>query len=138
MREPGTLRDITVQKLVNLCCGACERWISHLYAAARSSSSAYSNISRSVEAECREIKSSLSELPHSLLEISSPQLTRKFTYIIAHFNLKMSSLELEHKSLCTAMFRSVLTPYLYEHGGGTVEFYLTENLILQSLDSVPG
>jgi hypothetical protein len=36
------------------------------------------------------------------------------------------------------MFRSVLTPYLYEYHDGTVEFYLTENLVVQTLDSVPG
>jgi hypothetical protein len=123
---------------VNLYYGACERWISQLYAAAKSSSSDYSNISRSVEAECREIKRSLSDLPHSLLEIISPQLTRKFTYIIAPFNRKMRSLEIEHNRLCTAMFRSVLTPYLYEYHDGTMEFYLTENLVAQTLDSVPG
>jgi hypothetical protein len=32
----------------------------------------------------------------------------------------------------------VLTPYLYEYDDGTVEFYLTENLVVQTLDSVPG
>jgi hypothetical protein len=53
LRQPRSLQDISAQKYVNVYCGVCERWILQLYAAARSSSSDYFNISRSVEAECR-------------------------------------------------------------------------------------
>jgi hypothetical protein len=36
------------------------------------------------------------------------------------------------------MFRSVLTPYLYKHDDATLEYDFTGNLVLQTLDSVPG
>jgi hypothetical protein len=144
LRQPRTLKDISVQMYVNLYCGACEKWISQLYAAAKSSSSDYSSISRSVEAECQQIKRSLSDLPYSLLEIISPQLTRKFEYMIYDYHRNTRSFKFilpniklfikVHNSLCTAMFRSVLTPYLYKHD----DFGFTENVVLQTLDSVSG
>jgi bacterioferritin-associated ferredoxin len=93
LREPGTLQDISVQKHVKFYCGACKRWISQLVAAARSRRSAYSKTSRSVEAECQEIKRSLSELSCSLLEMISPQLTRKFTSTIVDYNYKIRFLK---------------------------------------------
>jgi hypothetical protein len=62
--------------------------------------------------------------------------------MIYDFDRKMGSLKLtffrKHNGLCTAMLRSVLTPYLYEYDYGTVERMFTENLVLQTLDSVPG
>jgi hypothetical protein len=61
--------------------------------------------------------------------------TCSLTFILPDIEL---SIEENHISLCTAMFQSVLTPYLYEDDDLAVEYGFTENLVLQTLDSVPG
>jgi hypothetical protein len=83
-------------------------------------------------------------LDQDLLEKMSPQITRKFADMIDFYYHKISFFhhilwnKKKHISLCAAMFRSVLTPYLYEYDDGTVVNYFRENLVLQTLDSVPG
>jgi hypothetical protein len=73
----------------------------------------------------------------------SPQLTRKFAEMIDDYNDKIRNEkprfwnEEIHKRMCTAMFRSVLTRYLYEYDARDVNEF-REHLIHQALDSVPG
>jgi hypothetical protein len=43
-----------------------------------------------------------------------------------------------HNNLCIAMFESVLTSYIYKHDDKTVKLEFGENLVLQTLHSVPG
>jgi hypothetical protein len=96
-----------------------------------------------VFAECREIQRSLSELPYFFREIVSPQLTSKFADMIDNYNDKIRYLNHrfwneEHNSLCIAMFRSVLTPYVYSYDDKFMRNSFTQTLAIQTLDSVPG
>jgi hypothetical protein len=74
----------------------------------------------SVLAECRQIERTLSEFPSFITEMMYPQLTRKFAEMIwgyksAYFCSDPRLEDIERaNSLCIAMFRSVLTPYVYK------------------------
>jgi hypothetical protein len=112
-----------------------------LRAAAQSSILAYWITTWSVLRECRQIQQSLSELPHGLLEMMSPQLTRKFANIIRNYNstvrkLKSRFWEEEHISLCVTLFRCVLTPYVYQYNDDIILETFTQKLVLQTLGSV--
>jgi hypothetical protein len=63
----------------------------------------------------------------------SPQLARKFAEMMDNYNDKIRYLNPrfgneEHNSLCIAMFRSVLTPYLYKYDDGTLVNEFRANL----------
>jgi hypothetical protein len=135
-------RDKSLQERVNLYCGACERWIVELNAAAQSGRLAYFITSRSVLRECHQMQRSLSDLEHSIIEMMSPQLTRKFADLITKYDSTFCKLNLlneeEHNKLCIAMFRSVLSPYVYQYNDEIIDERLTQNLVFQTLDSVPG
>jgi hypothetical protein len=93
--------------------------------------------------ESREIQRSLSELPCSLQEMMSPQLTRKFADLITKYDSTVRKLNLrfwkkaKHDSLCLAMFRSVLTPYIYEYDNKIISDNFTEDLVIRTLVRVP-
>jgi hypothetical protein len=141
-----TLTDKSLQECVNLYCGACERWTVELLAAAKSSKSVYCNKICSVMGECCQIEIfvELSDLPSSLREMMSPQLTRKFANLIRNFNSKVRKLnlsfwnEVEHYNLCVAMFCSVLTPYVYQYNEEFFSDRFTWILVVLTLDIVPG
>jgi hypothetical protein len=64
--------------------------------------------------------------------------------MIEDYNCKVIDIEArfgneeEHDSLCVAMFRSVLTPYVYKYDDEIMWDSFTQNLVVQTLDSVPG
>jgi hypothetical protein len=115
-----------------------------LHAPAQSGRSAFCKTTRSVLRECRQSQRSLSELEHSIIEMMSPQLTRKFADIINNYNFTVRELKLrfwneeEQNSLCLAMFRSVLTAWVYQYDDHFLNWPFTQNLVVENLDSVPG
>jgi hypothetical protein len=141
LKQPMTLKDKSLQDCVHLYCGACERWISKLRQAQATGRLAYWNMTWSVLAECRQIERNLSEFPCFMIEMMSPQLTRNFAELIwgyssdyrREYNGKFDNEE-THKSVCIAMFRSVLTRYVYKYDTN-MTWYST---IVPTLDSVPG
>jgi hypothetical protein len=141
LKQPMTLKDKSLQECVNLYCGTCERWISQLCQAQGTGRLAYWNMRWSVLAECRQIQQSLSEFPCFILEMMSPQLTKKFANMIETYNVyyrheyngKFDNEE-SHKSVCIAMFRSVLTRYVYKYDTNVTCHFA----IVPTLDSVPG
>jgi hypothetical protein len=74
----------------------------------------------------------------------SPQLTRKFAEMIGEYDFKYPNSdhtfdnEEKHKNVCIAMFRSVLTPYVYKYDDEIVSRPFTRNILVQNLDRVPG
>jgi hypothetical protein len=74
----------------------------------------------------------------------SPQLTRKFADMIRDYNRKVIDIEArfgneeEHENLCVAMFRSVLTPYVYKYDDEIMWDNFARHLVVQTLDSAPG
>jgi hypothetical protein len=74
----------------------------------------------------------------------SPELTRKFINIIKNYRYHYRYIphnildRVSWNSLCCAIFRSVLTPYVYKYNDEIVSDYFTLDLVLQTLDSVPG
>jgi hypothetical protein len=144
LKQPMTQKDKSLQECVNLYCGTCERWISKLRQAQATGRLAYWNMKWSVLADCRQIERSLSEFPYFIIEMMSPQLTRKFAKMIEEynddypdFNPRFDSVG-RHISLCIAMFRSVLTPYVYNYDDETFSHPFTQILVVQTLDKVPG
>ncbi|PNF41062.1 hypothetical protein B7P43_G07664 [Cryptotermes secundus] len=142
LKQPMTLTDKSVEECVNLYCGACVRWISELRQAEVSSRREYWISTLRVLAECRQIERSLSELPHIIIEMMSPQLTRKFADLIYDYDktsyLKQSFWNQESRnSLCIAMFRSVLTPHIYKYDDEIASRSFTHDLVVQTLDCVP-
>jgi hypothetical protein len=144
LKQPMTLKDKSLPEYVNLYCGTCERWISKLRQAQATGRLAYWNMTWSVLAECRQIERSLSEFPYSIIEMMSPQLTRKFAKMIGaydyetrYFDSRLDNEE-RHKSVCTAMFRSVLTPYVYTDDDEILSHTFTQDLVFETLDRVPG
>jgi hypothetical protein len=141
---PMTLKDKSLQECVNFYCGTCVRWISELRQAQATGRLAYWNMKWSVLAECRQIERSLAEFPSLKIEMMSPQLTRKFGEMIGIYNFEYRYVYLSfdneerHNSLCTAMFRSVLTPYVYKYDGDIFSNTYTQSFVVQTLDSVPG
>lgn len=83
-------------------------------------------------------------MPYRLLEEMSPQLTRKFARKIKDYDCEVNELrgmsfdEEEHNIVCTAMFRSVLTQYVYQYQNKIMRDTFTRDLVVQTLDSVPG
>jgi hypothetical protein len=144
LKQLMTLKDKSLQECVNHYCGTCERYISKLRQAEKSSRLAYWNMTWSMLAECRQIERSLSEFPYLILEMTSPQLTRKFAKMIKAYTYEYRYLEPRfwteesRKSVCIAMFRSVLTPYVYKYDDEILSHTFTQNLLIQTLDSVPG
>jgi hypothetical protein len=144
LKQPMTLKDKSLQECVILYRGSCERWISKMRQAQETGRIAYFNMTWSVLAECRQIKRSLSELPYLTIEMMSPQLTSEFAEIIGYYILQYRNFPLgfrneeRHNSLCTAMFGSVLTSYVYKYDDEIIWWNSTRNLILQTLASVPG
>jgi hypothetical protein len=53
------------------------------------------------------------------------------------FDPRFDSVE-RHISLCIAMFRSVLTSYVYKYGDNILSRPFTRNLVVQTLNIVPG
>jgi hypothetical protein len=143
LKQPMTLEDKGLQACVNLYCGTCKRWLSKLRQAQKTSSSAYRNMTSNVLVACLQIERSISEFPYSIIEMMSPQLTRKFAEMIEFYNYEYRysnprfGIEERHNNVCTAMFRSVLTPYVYKYDKNTCWGFI-ERLVLQTLDSVPG
>ncbi|PNF28904.1 hypothetical protein B7P43_G01811 [Cryptotermes secundus] len=144
LKQPMSLKDKCLQECVNLYCGACVRWISKISHPEASNRRAYQIREGIVLAECRQIERSLSELPYFVIQMMSPQLTRKFADMIINYNYKHQDIPIvfwrrkRRRSLCSAMFRSVLTPHVYEYNDEIVSCNLTQNLLVQTLDSVPG
>jgi hypothetical protein len=64
--------------------------------------------------------------------------------MIEDYNCKVIDIEArfgneeEHDSLCVAMFRSVLTPYVYKYDDDIMLYRFTRHLVVQTLDKVPG
>jgi hypothetical protein len=104
---------------------------------------AYCITTSSVLAECHQIRRSLSECPYFVIEMMSPQLTRKFADMIANYKSNYCYIRNlfwnteSRSSLCSAMFRSVLTPHVYRYNDKIVFDYVTMGLVIQALDSVP-
>ncbi|PNF33102.1 hypothetical protein B7P43_G15751 [Cryptotermes secundus] len=145
LKQPMPLQDKCLQECVNLYCGACVRWISKLLQAQISSRRVYLITTRSVLAECCQIRRSLSELPYFVIEMMSPQLTSKFADMIINYDNKHQYKQNafwdreSHSSICSAMFRSVLTPHVHEHNDEIMSCSsFTQDLLVQTLDSVPG
>jgi hypothetical protein len=137
LKQPMTLKDKSLQECVNLYCGTCESWISKLRQAQATSRLAYWNMRWSVLAECRQIERTLSQCSDSVIKMMSPQLTIKFAWMIEGFDRRFWNGG-RHSSLCIAMFRSVLTHYFYKYDDLLMCLVSIENLIIQTLDSVPG
>jgi hypothetical protein len=94
--------------------------------------------------ECREMESVLSDLPYVCKKIFCPHLAIVFASIIDNYDRSVRALvpifwnEERHISLCLAMFRSVLTPYVRKYGSVFTSTSLKQNLVVQTLDRVPG
>ncbi|PNF28291.1 hypothetical protein B7P43_G05442, partial [Cryptotermes secundus] len=144
LKQPMPLKDKCLQECVDLYCVALARWISKLRRAEASRKISSRNTEGNVLAECRQIKRNLSAFPYFVIEMMSPQLTRKFADMIYAYKDKTS--QLKHRfwnkesrnSLYIAMFRSVLTPHVYEYNDEIVRSSFTQDLVVQTLDSVPG
>ncbi|PNF26387.1 hypothetical protein B7P43_G17334, partial [Cryptotermes secundus] len=140
LKLPMTLKDKCLQECVNLYCGVLTRWISKLRQAEASNRAAYGIAKDIILAECRQIERSLSEFPYFVIEMMSPQLTRKFADMIINYKLKPTAFweKESRRILCSAMFRSVLTPHVYEYNHEIMSCFYIQDLLVETLDSVPG
>jgi hypothetical protein len=95
--------------------------------------------------EIEQIKQILSEVPQLIQKMICTRLASNFAKSITENTRRMekyfdsTNLRLErHHELCLAMFRSVLTCNLEEYETDTSEDYFRGQLVVETLDSVPG
>jgi hypothetical protein len=105
----------------------------------------YRRVKLIVMAEIEQIKQILSEVPPLIQTMICPRLAFNFARnIMIHFfrmdtDLSLTNFVAErHDELCVAMFRSVLTCNLLEYEPEIFWRFSTQNLVIQTLDSVPG
>jgi hypothetical protein len=115
-----------------------------LYAASQADSGAYLTMRGRLMADIYIIKENLSKVKPPIQKIFCPQLAMNFARMISlQYNKIVNCLsptflvEGTHDTLCIDMFRSVLTRVICEYDTSVTSDYFAQNLVIQTLDSVP-
>jgi hypothetical protein len=144
-KQLSSLEDMSLEVYINIYYEVLDKWNSNLWAAFRSDRRRYRLMKRRVKNEIKQINQTQSEVPPFIQVIICSQLASTFARrIMSHRNemeLRFNPVimvEDGHDHFSFTMFRSVLTPHLEQYKSETMSHCYTQNLVLQSLNSVPG
>jgi hypothetical protein len=117
-----------------------------MYDALRDGRRPYRNAKLRMNAQIETMKNDfLSNVTPVVQSMICPQLAYNLADIIRTYYKRMERdlgptilTEVRHEELCVAMLRCVLTPFLYEHKPEIISNGFKRNLVIKTLDSVPG
>jgi hypothetical protein len=93
--------------------------------------------------ECREVKKEISSLPPLLLKLLFPSLVAKLGCLMCDYEREARTLQHKlfddgkHLTVCTAVYRSVLTRFIQKFDAYTASDEFGQLIILPNLDCVP-
>jgi hypothetical protein len=144
LKQPMALEEICVRLHINKYCGKCEKWLQDLLEAKKRDKYTYKVVFDNVMKECREMAEEISKLPPGILKLLSPRLPKKFAKLINTFDRNSRRFPRHfrsirrHVSLCKALFRSVLTRFVYKFDTGLESNTFVSFIMAKNLHHVPG
>jgi hypothetical protein len=142
-RQPLTLEEATARVFIKIYFRKCRQWLENLLEARKDSRSAYLLLRDTVLVECRQMPEQLTTFGPAILELLAPRLTKEFGKIIHKYvKLALQVNDIiwdaeEHTSLCSSMFRTVLTPGVQKFDMFFTSAEFLRIIIFETLDSVP-
>jgi hypothetical protein len=144
LKQPMTLADLALLKVVKMIRKACESWITTLREATRAGSEAYLKETQNVTADCDSVHEFLTSL---LIRISAHQATlimKETVTVITNYDDSCYELkwamwyqEEMHNAVCVKILGAVLLSNTTEYETKRMSSSFAQKLIIQTLDCVP-
>jgi hypothetical protein len=144
LKKPLTLQDATAKVYGEIYCCQGQRWLANLFQAVENRRGGYLLTANTALDECRQMADEILMIAPGILKLLSPRLALQFGHIILKYdglNHRLMGMSGNAKkiylSLCSAMFRSVLSRFIQNFDTDITTKRIGHLIILENLDCVP-
>jgi hypothetical protein len=143
LKQPLTLQEMARRAYCKIYCAKCAKWFENWLNALLCCRGDNLFVLSSILDESREMANNLSTCAPDLLKSLSPRLAKEFGKIICNYDILASELRdtswdgRGHLSLCSAVFRSVLSRFIQNFDTNIASEEIGHLIIVENLDCVP-